>query len=67
MSTHGGQYYKFTFADGTKVKVIDPLNYKVQYKANPAGVFEANLEKNTVFYNAAGQGLTYKNDMWMLK
>ncbi|WP_256735539.1 hemagglutinin repeat-containing protein [Pseudomonas sp. dw_612] len=66
-STHGGQYYKFTFTDGTKVKVIDPLNYKVQYKANPAGVFEANLEKNTVFYNAAGQGLTYKNDMWMLK
>lgn len=27
--THGsGQYYKFTLNDGSKVKVIDPANYK---------------------------------------
>ncbi|MGZ7460244.1 hemagglutinin repeat-containing protein [Pseudomonas sp. Ma2-10] len=67
LSTHGGQYYKFTFTDGTKVKVIDPENYKVKYKANSAGVFEADLEKNTVFYNSVGQGLVYKNDIWVLK
>jgi filamentous hemagglutinin len=67
LSTHGGQYYKFTFTDGTKVKVIDPENYKVKYKSNSAGVFEADIEKNTVFYNSSGHGLVYKNDIWVLK
>jgi hypothetical protein len=40
---------------------------KVKYKADSGGVFEADLEKNTAFYNSAGQGLIYKNDIWVLK
>lgn len=67
ISIHGGQYYKFTFKDGTKVKIIDPDSYKVKYKVDADGVFGADLEKNTVFYNSAGQGLVYKNDAWILR
>lgn len=67
ISVHGGEYYKFTFLDGTKVKIIDPDNYKVQYKLNSQGVFEADLEKKTAYYNSAGQGVVYVNDKWVLK
>lgn len=29
ISQHKGQYYKFTFADGTDLKIIDPNTYVV--------------------------------------
>ncbi len=48
-SIHGGQYYKFTFVDGAKVKVIDPATYKVKYKLNSEGVYQADLEKRQRF------------------
>ncbi|WP_192558241.1 hypothetical protein [Pseudomonas allokribbensis] len=66
-SIHSGQYYKFTFVDGSKVKVIDPATYKVKYKLNSEGVYQADLEKKTAFYNSSGQRLVCKNDIWVLK
>ncbi|WP_321851042.1 hypothetical protein [Burkholderia diffusa] len=47
-SVHGGQYYKFTYTDGSTVKVIDPSTYKV--KGWP--------ESNTTFYDQAGKPIT---------
>jgi hypothetical protein len=48
-SVHGGQYYKFTYSDGSTVKVIDPNTYRVT----------GWPETNTTFYNQSGQGIVY--------
>ncbi|WP_232441589.1 hemagglutinin repeat-containing protein [Burkholderia ubonensis] len=55
-SEHQGQYYKFTFTDGSKVKVIDPATYEIT----------GWPEKNTTFYSRTGERLVRdtKNRIW---
>ncbi|WP_207921042.1 hypothetical protein, partial [Burkholderia pyrrocinia] len=48
-SVHGGQYYKFTYTDGSTVKVIDPSTYKVT----------GWPESNTTFYDQAGKKINF--------
>jgi filamentous hemagglutinin len=48
-SQHVGQYYKFSYTDGSTVKVIDPSSYVV--KGWP--------ESNTTFYNQTGTRIIY--------
>jgi hypothetical protein len=59
-STHVGQYYKFTYKDGSTAKVIDPKDYML-----------ANPEKNTVYYNREGQEIVPhgigRNAVWKMK
>jgi hypothetical protein len=50
-STHGGQYYKFTYADGAELKVIDPANYRVLGWPENGG--------KTTFLNPGGNVITY--------
>ncbi|MDB0573847.1 hypothetical protein LBW59_24175, partial [Ralstonia solanacearum] len=49
VSQHGGQYYKFTYTDGSKVKVINPDTYNIS----------GWPEKNTTFYDPAGNRIVY--------
>jgi filamentous hemagglutinin len=49
VSVHGGQYYKFSYTDGSTVKVINPDTYRVT----------GWPENNTTFYNQAGNQIVY--------
>lgn len=57
-SSHGGQYYKFTYADGSELKIIDPATYRV------LGWPENNGK--TTFLNPSGTVITYdqKSKTW---
>lgn len=48
-SVHSGQYYKFSYTDGSTVKVIDPGTYRVT----------GWPETNTTFYNQTGSRIVY--------
>lgn len=48
-SVHEGQYYKFSYTDGSTVKVIDPSTYRVT----------GWPETNTTFYNQTGSRIVY--------
>jgi hypothetical protein len=50
-SSHGGQYYKFTYADGSELKIIDPATYRVLGWPENGG--------NTTFTNPSGTVITY--------
>jgi filamentous hemagglutinin len=50
-SSHGGQYYKFTYSDGTELKVIDPATYRVLGWPENGG--------RTTFVNPGGMTITY--------
>jgi hypothetical protein len=50
-SSHGGQYYKFTYADGAELKVIDPATYRVLGWPENGG--------KTTFQNTSGKVITY--------
>ncbi|WP_207769793.1 hypothetical protein [Solimicrobium silvestre] len=47
-SQHIGEYYKFTYQDGSKAKVIDPNTYQM-----------GSLEKNVQYFNQQGQSILY--------
>lgn len=49
VSQHGGEYYKFTYTDGSKIKVINPDTYNIS----------GWPEKNTTFYDPAGNKIVY--------
>ncbi|MDU9393746.1 hypothetical protein [Pseudomonas sp. zfem002] len=34
-STHVGEYYKVTYTDGSKAKVVDPLTYRPKFSGPP--------------------------------
>ncbi|GLR12978.1 hypothetical protein GCM10007907_17680 [Chitinimonas prasina] len=57
-SQHVGEYYKFTYNDGSKVKVINPETYKM-----------GSPEKNTDYFNQQGRGIVYDpaTRTWRLK
>jgi Hemagglutinin repeat len=50
-SSHGGQYYKFTYVDGAELKVIDPATYRVLGWPENGG--------KTTFQNPSGKVITY--------
>ncbi len=50
-SDHAGQYYKFTYADGSELKVIDPATYRVLGWPEKGG--------KTTFQNPSGKVITF--------
>jgi filamentous hemagglutinin len=50
-SSHVGQYYKFTYVDGSELKVIDPVTYRVLGWPENGG--------KTTFMNPGGKVITY--------
>jgi hypothetical protein len=50
-SRHGGQYYKFTFTDGSELKIIDPATYRVLGWPENKG--------NTTFQNQSGKVISF--------
>jgi len=67
VSTHGGQYYKITFADGSKVKVIDPSPnaYVPTFQKNGQPLYD----KNTIYMNPQGQQVIFNpaTNSWVPK
>jgi hypothetical protein len=53
-STHKVAYYKVTYIDGKKVKIIDPVLYRPFYK-NKLPIYD----RNTTFLNPEGQRITF--------
>lgn len=49
-STHVGEYYKITYFDGSKAKVIDPLGYRPKFR----GPGDPIYDKNTIYLNPQG-------------
>lgn len=41
LSTHKGEYYKLTYSDGSKVKVVDPGNYRPTFNSK-GPIYDAN-------------------------
>jgi len=33
LSTHKGEYYKLTYLDGSKVKIVDPVDYRPTFNS----------------------------------
>ncbi|WP_152225892.1 hypothetical protein [Pseudomonas sp. SCB32] len=50
-SIHVGEYYKVTYVDGSKAKVIDPLTYRPTFQGPSTPIYDAN----TVYLNLQGQ------------
>lgn len=55
VNTHLGQYYKLTSADGSKIKIIDPIKYTPSFKPNGMPLYD----KNTVYLNPQGQHVVF--------
>jgi len=65
VSTHGAQYYKITYADGSKVKIIDPNGgYKLSFKDG-----KPLYDKNTTYLNPKGQEIIFdpETNTWIPK
>jgi filamentous hemagglutinin len=65
VSTHGAQYYKITYANGSKAKIIDPEGgYKLSFKDG-----EPLYDKNTTYLNPQGQEIIFdpKTNKWVPK
>lgn len=53
-SKHKGEYYKITYKDGSKVKVVNPENYRPTFDSD--GPF---YDKNTRYINPQGQNVIF--------
>lgn len=66
VSSHGAQYYKITYADGSKVKIIDPnSNYKLSFDNKGQPIYD----KNTSYLNPEGKEIIFdpKTNKWVPK
>lgn len=61
-SSHIGEYYKITYSDGSKVKVVDPSGYRPSFK-NGLPLYD----KNTVYLNPQGQRVAFESskNLWV--
>nr|WP_256662533.1 MULTISPECIES: hemagglutinin repeat-containing protein [unclassified Pseudomonas] len=60
-SIHIGEYYKVTYFDGSKAKVVDPSTYRPTFeKGMPI------YDNNTVYYNPQGQKVVFNSakNLW---
>ncbi|MFW3168016.1 DUF637 domain-containing protein [Pseudomonas syringae pv. syringae] len=56
LSTHKGEYYKLTYADGSKVKVVDPVAYRPTFSSG-SPIYDAN----TKYLNPQGQKVVFNS------
>ncbi|MNE49352.1 hypothetical protein D3C80_1438650 [compost metagenome] len=56
LSTHRGEYYKLTYGDGSKVKVVDPGAYRPTF-SNGSPIYDAN----TRYLNPQGQNVVFNS------
>ncbi|NWE72510.1 DUF637 domain-containing protein [Pseudomonas gingeri] len=61
-SDHVGEYYKITYKDGSKVKVVDPYEYRPTFKNG-----EPIYDKNTIYYNPQGKKVVFESskNLWV--
>ncbi|MCW1246065.1 DUF637 domain-containing protein [Pseudomonas sp. SAICEU22] len=64
-SGHVGEYYKLSYKDGSKVKVIDPVEYKPSFKQTG----EPQYDKNTEYLNPQGVKVIFDSsrNLWVPK
>lgn len=53
---HKGEYYKLTYADGSKVKVVDPVAYRPTFSSG-SPIYDAN----TKYLNPQGQKVVFNS------
>ncbi|MCL6484520.1 MAG: hypothetical protein I4O49_10160 [Janthinobacterium lividum] len=65
VSTHTGQYYKITYVDGSKVKVVDPNGYAPSFKQDGTPLYD----KNTIYLNPQGNQVIFNvaTNVWIKK
>ncbi|WP_339492818.1 hypothetical protein [Pseudomonas sp. EA_15y_Pfl2_R67] len=56
LSTHKGEYYKLTYSDGSKVKVVDPGSYRPTFNSE-GPIYDAN----TRYLNPQGQKVIFNS------
>jgi hypothetical protein len=54
-STHVGEYYKITYFDGSKAKIIDPVIYRPTFQGPSKPIYDAN----TTYLNPQGQKVKF--------
>jgi filamentous hemagglutinin len=54
-SVHVGEYYKITYVDGSKAKVIDPSTYRPTFQGPSKPIYDAN----TTYLNPQGQKVKF--------
>jgi filamentous hemagglutinin len=54
-SVHVGEYYKITYVDGSKAKVIDPSTYRPKFQGPSKPIYDAN----TTYLNPQGQKVKF--------
>ncbi|MDQ7985184.1 DUF637 domain-containing protein [Pseudomonas sp. G34] len=54
-SVHVGEYYKITYVDGSKAKVIDPATYRPTFQGPSKPIYDAN----TTYLNPQGQKVKF--------
>jgi filamentous hemagglutinin len=54
-SVHVGEYYKITYVDGSKAKVIDPATYRPTFQVSSKPIYDAN----TTYLNPQGQKVKF--------
>ncbi len=54
-SVHVGEYYKLTYVDGSKAKVIDPATYRPTFQGPSKPIYDAN----TTYLNPQGQKVKF--------
>ena len=57
-STHGGEYYKITYTNGSQVKIIDTNNYKLSFDKQGKPLYD----KNTTYMNSNGNVIKFNTE-----
>ncbi|MBX8497021.1 hypothetical protein K5D67_19195, partial [Pseudomonas cichorii] len=62
-SVHVGEYYKITYVDGSKAKVIDPATYRPTFQGPSKPIYDAN----TTYLNPQGQKVKFNpvTNIWV--
>ncbi|MBS7473695.1 glycine zipper family protein [Pseudomonas syringae] len=62
-SKHIGEYYKITYTDNSKIKIIDSVAYKPKFKPDGAIIYD----NNTKYLNPQGQRVLFNKteNVWM--
>ena len=63
-SDHIGEYYKLTFNDGSKIKIVDPTSYRPSFNNG-----QPLYDKRTTYLNPNGQSVIFDSvtNTWIPK
>lgn len=61
-SVHVGEYYKITYIDGSKAKIIDPATYRSSFQGPSKPIYDAN----TICLTPQGQKVNFNpvTNLW---